>query len=106
MHLSWRQKLTNVGMKCIIRDKAQEGEQNEMVFDETETKAEMASREYGCGHPPSEEECSKEVLKSFIQFSSSGFVFLRASYLILPHHSPYVDVQAPFSQDGSPSDGF
>ena len=48
--------------------------------------------------------CLSHLYSSVLQ----GFVFLQASYLDSSSTPdlPYVDVQAPLSQDGSPSEGF
>ena len=56
----------NVGTKFIIGDIAQVGEHREKWFVKTEARHRCTPGEKACGHRPSEEEHSKEVVKSFI----------------------------------------
>ena len=62
----------------------------------------------GVGIPRVRRNAVKRCLSHLYSSILQGFVFLQASYLdsSATPDLPYVDVQAPFSQDGSPSEGF
>ena len=68
----------NAGIKFIIRDIAQQvGEHKEKKFVQMRQKQDRDAQleRKGVGFPPSQEECSKEAFKSFIQDISSGSLF-------------------------------
>ena len=80
----------NAGTKFIIRHSTTtcgRAHRETICLVEIEGKQRSTPRDKGCGHPPNEEEPSKEVVKLFIWVSSSGPLsfFRPIIWFLFPH---------------------